>query len=173
MKRLHDLLHQQVPVAMWWCISWSSSYGADEEQSQVWRDQVLFITIKSAGGDNDSVFSPFLYSPLLQAKLLSAVSYHARFFYSLFLSTVLLLPGMSFRCRDHASFRPVVTMICPHVPAYTWSGFSHFMCPLLYKPNCFPFSIAKQAWSDSLFVSYVYSLQEWIFTARSCVVSPS
>ena len=79
---------------------------------------------------------------------------------SLFLSTVLLLVGMSFRCRDHASCRPVVTMICPHVPAYTWSGFSHFMCPLLYKPNCFPFSIAMQAWSDSLIVPYVYSLQE-------------
>ena len=60
-----------------------------------------------------------------------------------------------------------------HVPAYTWSVFSHFMSPPLYKPNCFPFSIDTQAWSDSLFVSYVYSLQEWIFTARSCVVSPS
>jgi len=106
-------------------------------------------------------YSPHFYTPPFYKPNCFQLSVTTQAFSdSLFLSTVLLLAGMSFRCRDHASCRPVVTMICPHVPAYTWSVFSLFMCPPLYKPNCFPFSIATQAWSDSLFVSYVYSLQE-------------
>ena len=106
-------------------------------------------------------YSPHFYTPPFYKPNCFQLSVTTQAFSdSLFLSTLLLLVGMSFRCRDHASCRPVVTMICPHVPAYTWSVFSHFMCPPLYKPNCFPLSIATQAWSDSLIVSYVYSLQE-------------
>ena len=123
---------------------------------------------------NQTRYSPHFYTPPFYKPNCFQLSVTTQdFFYSLFLSTVLLLAGMSFRGRDHASCRPVVTTICPHVPAYTWSGFSHFMCPPLYKSNCFPLPIARQAWSDSLIVPYVYSLQERIFAARSCVVSPS
>ena len=75
-------------------------------------------------------YSPHFYTPPFYKPNCFQLSVTTQAFSdSLFLSTVLLLAGMSFRCRDHASCRPVVTMICPHVPAYTWSVFSHFICP--------------------------------------------
>ena len=121
----------------------------------------FFLSPSSRPAVTMSWYSPHFYTPPFYKPNCFQLSVTTQdFFYSLFLSTVLLLAGMSFRCRDHASCRPVVTMICPHVPAYTWSVFSHFMCPPLYKPNCFPLSIATQAWSDSLILPYVYSLQE-------------
>ena len=102
-------------------------HGADEEQSQVERDQVLFVIIKSAGGDDDSAskslqtlrpaFSPFLCSPLFNKPNCFQLSISTEAWSdSVFLISVLLFAGMSFRCRDHASCRPVLTMIRPPYP---------------------------------------------------------
>ena len=52
MSRLYDPPHQHVLVAM--SMHFVRFHGPDEEQNQVGRDQVLFIIIKSAGGDDDS-----------------------------------------------------------------------------------------------------------------------
>ena len=113
----------------------------------------FFLSPSSRPAVTMSRYSPHFYTPPFYKPNCFQLSVTTQAFSdSLFLSAVLLLAGMSFRCRDHASCRPVVTMICPHVTAYTWSVFSHFMRPSLYKPNCFPLSIATQAWSDSLIV---------------------
>ena len=164
-SRLHDPPHQNALVKM--SMSFVRFYGADEEKSQVGRDQILLIIIKSAGGDDDlasmslptprSEFSPiFMFPPFLQAKLLSVVNKHGSLVWFRVLLSVLLLAEIGFRCRDHASCLPALTMIrLPYPCKYMVNILPIYVSPLVQAEQ---FSIVNCHASLFWFLVYVICL---------------